>query len=150
MPPGLDLPEPAAPVRPEVTVAVRAGATRLLIHHGHAPVWEFALANGRRADICGVDPRGEVAIVEVKSGVEDFRADGKWPDYEPYCDRFYFAVAPAFPQELLPGHCGLIVADAFGAEIIRPAPLHALAPARRKAMLVSLARHAAFRALRAG
>ena len=134
--------------RPELTLAVRQGATRYLIHAGFAPVWEFTLANNRRADICALSQKGELMIVEVKSGVEDFKTDAKWPEYAPYCDLFYFAVAPDFPLDLIPPEPGLIVADAFGAEIVRPAPRFDLAPARRKAVTLSFARHAAVRALR--
>ena len=145
MAPVLPLPVPDPPVRPEVTAAVRRGASQLLLDHAYLPVWEFTLANGRRADICAIGPRGEISIVEVKSSVEDFKADDKWPHYEPFCDSFYFAVPPGFPMSLLPDGPGLIVADAFGAEIVRPAPLHLLAGARRKAVTLAFARHAAAR-----
>ena len=143
----------AMPVaRPDVTLAVRNGATRCLIHAGYAPIWEFKLANNRPADICGLSQKGELVIVEVKSGVEDFKTDMKWPEYAPYCDLFYFAVAPDFPIDLIPATeeqaPGLIVADSFGAEIVRRAPRFDLAPARRKAVTLSFARHAAIRALR--
>jgi hypothetical protein len=141
---------PSLITRPDVTAMVRAGATRLLIDMGYAPVWELTLASGRRADICGVNAKGEFAIVEVKSGVDDFRTDGKWPEYAPYCDRFYFAVAPEFPLNLLDdAPCGLIVADRFGAGVVRDAPHHPLVAARRKAVTLVFARHAALRALRA-
>jgi hypothetical protein len=143
---------PIGRVRPDITIAVRQGTTRLLVHSGFAPIWEFGLANNRRADICGVGSKGEIVIVEVKSGIEDFRTDAKWHEYAPYCDLFYFAVAPDFPFEMIPSDGdaapGLIVADAFGAEIIRPAPRFTLAAPRRKAMTLSFARHAALRALR--
>lgn len=138
--------------RPDITIAVRQGATRLLVHAGYAPIWEFSLANNRRADICCLNPKGELVIVEVKSGIHDFKSDNKWRDYAPFCDLFYFAVAPDFPMELIPAHGddapGLIVADAFGAEIVRSARRFDLAPARRKAVTLSFARHAALRALR--
>jgi hypothetical protein len=136
--------------RPLVTLAVRAGATRLLVDLGFAPIWEMTLANGRRADICGLGPKGEVVIVEVKSGIEDFRVDMKWHEYAPYCDRFFFAIAPDFPLELLDAvPSGVIVADGFGAGVIREAPAHPLVPARRKAVTLAFARHAAIRCLRA-
>lgn len=140
-----DPPVPDPPVRPDITAAVRRGASQLLLDHGHLPVWEFTLANGRRADICAVGPRGQIVIVEVKSSVEDFRADTKWPLYAPFCDSFYFAVAPGFPQDLLPPGPGLIVADGFGAEIIRCAPARDLAGARRRAVTLALLRHSAAR-----
>jgi hypothetical protein len=62
-----------------------------------------------------------------------------------YCDRFYFAVGRDFPLELLPPEEGLILADRFGAEIVREARLRALSPARRKAMLIRFGRAAAGR-----
>jgi hypothetical protein len=138
--------------RPDITLAVRQGATRQLIHAGYSPIWEFSLANNRRADICGLNQKGILIIVEVKSGVHDYKADSKWRDYAPFCDLFYFAVTPDFPVDLIPSTGdnapGLIVADAFGGDIIRHAPRFNLAPARRKAVTLSFARHAAIRALR--
>jgi hypothetical protein len=133
--------------RPEITSAVTRGAARLAVALGWAPLLEVVLPNGRRADIMALSARGRIAIVEVKSGVEDFRADRKWGDYLPFCDAFYFAVAPEFPQAVLPPEPGLIVADAFGGAIAREAPESGLAPARRKALTLAFARLAAIRAL---
>jgi hypothetical protein len=121
------------------------GAARVLKAHGLAAVSEVALANGRRADLAGLADSGELWIVEIKSCLEDFRADRKWPDYRDFCDRLFFAVAPDFPREVLPPDAGLIVADRYGGEIVRVAPEHRLAAARRKAMTVRLARIAALR-----
>ena len=113
---------------------------------GYAPLAEVTLPNGRRADIMALGPRGEIAIAEVKSGVEDFRSDRKWSDYLPYCDAFYFAVAPEFPKELLPDEPGLIVADSFGGAVLREPPTTPLAGARRKAITIAFGRLAATRA----
>ena len=110
-----------------------------------APVSEVSLANGRRADIAAVAESGEIWIVEIKSSIEDFRGDQKWPEYRDYCDRLFFAVAPAFPNEILPLDTGLIIADRYGGEIVRAAPEHKLAGARRKAMTLRLVHTAAFR-----
>ncbi|MFI4933858.1 MAG: DNA repair putative endonuclease MmcB [Caulobacterales bacterium] len=132
--------------RPETTSAVTRGAGRLMAALGFAPLVEVTLPNGRRADIMALGPRGEIAIAEVKSGLEDFRTDQKWGDYLPYCDHFYFAVAPEFPREILPDEPGLIVADAFGGAVLREPPLSVLAPARRKALTVAFGRLAAVRA----
>ena len=77
--------------------------------------------------------------------IEDFRTDQKWPEYRDYCDRLFFAVAPAFPREILPADTGLIIADRYGGEIVRAAPEHKLAGARRKAMTLRLVHTAAFR-----
>ena len=113
---------------------------------GYAPLSEVTLPNGRRADLMAVGPKGQIFIVEVKSGVEDFRVDLKWPEYRPYCDAFAFAVAPEFPREILPQDPGLIVADGFGGAILREAPVEALTGARRKALMLAFARLAALRA----
>ena len=110
-----------------------------------APVSEVSLANGRRADIAAVAESGEIWIVEIKSSIEDFRVDQKWPEYRDYCDRLFFAVAPAFPNEILPADTGLMIADRYGGEIVRAAPEHKLAGARRKAMTLRIVRTAAFR-----
>ena len=136
-----------APSRPETTEAVTRGAARLLISLGHAPLAEVTLPNGRRADLMALGPRGEIVIIEVKSGLDDYRVDRKWGEYGPYCDQFYFAVAPHFPREHLPDGPGLIVADAFGGAVLIDAPAIPLAGARRKALTLSFGRLAAMRSL---
>jgi len=133
--------------RAEITSVVTRGAVRLLAALGYAPVLEAPLPNGRRADLMALGPKGDILIVEVKSSLEDYRADRKWADYAPFCDAFYFAVSPEFPRDLLPDGPGLIVADGFGGAILKDAPLALLAAARRKALTLSLARLAAFRTL---
>jgi hypothetical protein len=133
--------------RPETTSAVTRGAARLVTALGLAPLLEVALPNGRRADIMAIGPKGELTIVEVKSGLEDFRTDRKWGDYLPFCDAFYFAVSPEFPAAILPGEPGLIVADAFDGAVVREAPLVPLSGPRRKALTLAFARLAAMRAL---
>lgn len=132
--------------RPETTATVTRGAARFLIDLGYTPLAEVTLPNGRRADLMALGPKGEILIVEVKSGVDDFRTDQKWHEYRPYCDAFAFAVAPEFPREILPEEPGLIVADGFGGAILREAPVAALAGARRKALTLAFARLAAMRA----
>jgi hypothetical protein len=136
--------------RPAITSTVTRGAARLFLDLGYALLLEVGLPNGRRADIMAIGPRGQIAVAEVKSGVEDYRADQKWGDYLPFCDAFFFAVAPEFPQTILPGEPGLIVADGFGGAVIREAPTSALAGARRKALTLAFARLAAGRALTGG
>jgi hypothetical protein len=121
------------------------GVGRLLRAHGMASLAEVPLANGRRADVLAFATGGEVWIAEIKSSLEDYRADGKWPQYRAFCDRLFFAVAPAFPREILPADTGLIVADRYGGEIVREAPAHRLPGARRKALMVRLAYTAALR-----
>lgn len=121
----------------------------MLSGHGYSTVTEVTLPNGRRADILGVDAKGRLVIVEVKSGLADFIADSKWPEYAPFCDCFYFAVDPSFPHDRLPDGVGLIVADGFDGAILRAAPETPLAAARRRKMLIDIARHAATRLHRA-
>jgi len=132
--------------RPETTDAVTRGCARLFAALGYAPLMEVCLPNGRRADIMALGPRGEIAIAEVKSSLEDFRTDRKWGDYLPYCDAFFFAVAPGFPREILPNGPGLIVADGFGGAVLTEAPATPLVAARRKALTLAFARLAAMRA----
>lgn len=132
--------------RPETTATVTRGAARLLTALGYAPLAEVCLPNGRRADLMALGRKGDILIVEVKSGVDDFRTDQKWHEYAPYCDAFAFAVSPEFPREILPDEPGLIVADGFGGAILREAPVVPLAGARRKALTVAFARLAAMRA----
>lgn len=125
------------------------GTARLLLDLGITAIAEFTLPCGRRADLAGLGPKGEMVIVEVKSGVQDFRTDEKWPDYFAWCDRFYFAVSDRFPADILPDQTGLIIADGFGGAVVRESPVAKLAPARRKALTLKFARNAAERALRA-
>jgi hypothetical protein len=132
--------------RPEITGTVTRGAARLLMAMGYAPLLEVGLPNGRRADLMALSPKGQIVICEVKSGIEDYRADRKWGEYLPFCDAFYFAVAPEFPQAVLPEGPGLIVADGFGGAVITDAPSTPLAPARRKSLTLAFARLAAVRA----
>ena len=118
---------------------------RVLGLHGLTGLIEVTLPNGRRADVMALSASGAIWIIEIKSSVTDFQVDQKWPEYRDYCDALFFAVATDFPQELLPPDTGLIVADRFGGELIRQAPEHRLAPARRKAVTLHYARVAAAR-----
>lgn len=129
----------------EAALEIARGAGRVLRAHALAYIAELPLANGRRADLIGLTPGGDIWIVEIKSSVEDFRADHKWAEYRDYSDQFYFAVSPQFPRELIPSDAGLVIADRYGGEIVRSAPLHRLAAARRKAVQLSFARTAALR-----
>lgn len=140
------LPDPRPDGRQSDTArAVQRGVLRHMAQAGLAAVPEFSLASGRRADVIALSARGEVTIVEIKSSVADFRADAKWPDYRAFCDRLLFAVPLDFPLEILPDDTGLMVADAFGAELLRAAPVHPLAGATRKALTLRFARAAAAR-----
>lgn len=136
---------PADLIRPERTRLIRLGAGKLLYAMGFACLEEVTLANGRRADVMGIDSKGALAIVEIKSCLEDFAVDAKWQDYMPFCDQFYFAVDPDFPQEIIPEDVGLLIADGYGGAVLRAAPANPLAPARRKALTLHFARLAAFR-----
>lgn len=126
-------------------LAISRGAQRLLLSLGLACVSELPLASGRRADLVALGGDGEVWIVEIKSSVEDFRADRKWPDYRMHCDRLFFATGVHVPVATFPADAGLILADGFGAALVREAPEHRLHPTTRRSMLLSFARTAALR-----
>jgi hypothetical protein len=125
------------------------GVCRALAHLGFATLAEVALANGRRADVMALGRDGELVIVEIKSSVADFKSDRKWPEYRDFCDRLYFAVPAGFPTELIPEDCGLILADPFGAAILREGASAPLVAARRRAVLLRFALLAAGRLRRA-
>ena len=129
-------------------LAVARGTQRLLVAHGLSCVSELPLASGRRADLVALRHDGEIWIVEIKSSVDDFRVDQKWPDYRLHCDRLFFATAAHVPAEIFPEDAGLIVADAYGAELLREAPEHRLHAATRRSMMLAFA-HAAARRLQA-
>ncbi len=109
---------------------------------GFSSLAELTLVSGRRCDLICLSAKGEFVIVEVKSSIEDFRVDKKWPEYRNFCDRFYFATHAGVPGEIFPDEAGLIVADAYGAEILREAEAHRLSAAARKALLLRYARTA--------
>ena len=129
-------------------LAVARGTQRLLVAHGMSCVAELPLASGRRADLVALRHDGEIWIVEIKSSIEDFRVDQKWPDYRLHCDRLFFATAAHVPRDIFPTDAGLIVADAYGAELLRDAPEHRLHAATRRSMMLAFA-HAAARRLQA-
>ena len=124
---------------------ITRGVARRLEDMGYRALAEFPLGNGRRADVIGIDRRGHFALVEVKSSLSDFRSDGKRPEYLPYCDTFYFAVAAAFPVSVLPDGVGIIVADAHHGAVTRDASIARMNAARRKALTVRFARTAVAR-----
>ncbi len=140
-----DLTAPPDGRQSDAALDIRRGVGRLLRGHGLAPLYEVALANGRRADVMAVGHSGEIWIVEVKSCLADFRSDQKWPEYREYCDRLLFAVAPEFPIDVLPQDTGLILADRYGGELSRAAPEHKLSGGRRRALLLMFARLGAMR-----
>lgn len=135
------------PMTPDAAMLAR-GVTRVFKGLNFVSLTEFTLANHRRADVCALGPKGKITIVEIKSSVADFRSDSKWTEYEPFCDKFYFAVGHSFPKELIPESVGLIVADAFGGAILREPEEHKLVPARRKALTLRFARKATYRLMR--
>lgn len=136
---------PADGRQSENALTVQRGVGRLLRLHDFACVPEFTLVSGRRADLIALGRKGEIWIIEIKSSLEDFRADGKWPDYRAYCDRLFFATLPGVPLEIFPADAGLILSDGYGADFLREAPEHKLAGATRKSLMLRLARAAASR-----
>jgi hypothetical protein len=129
----------------EAAAELQRGVCRAFRALGHSVVTELPLANGRRADVVALSGAGHVHIIEIKSCLIDYRTDHKWHDYLPFCDRLYFAVAPDFPCEIIPGEVGLLLADRYGAEFVREAEEARLSAARRKAMMLAFARAAALR-----
>ncbi|WP_343503453.1 MmcB family DNA repair protein [Alloyangia pacifica] len=121
------------------------GVCRHLASLGFAPVEEFVPERGRRVDVMALGPKGEIWVVECKSSRADYMSDGKWQGYLDWCDRYFWAVDELFPTDLLPEGTGLIIADAYDAEIIRMAPETRLSGARRNALIRRFAAHAARR-----
>jgi hypothetical protein len=129
----------------ETATMIARGVRRLLRSRGFSSVTELPLIDGRRADVVAVNGEGEVLIVEIKSSPADLRADRKWRDYAACCDRLYFAISETTPIEIAPTEAGLIVADPYGAEILREANLKRMASASRRALLLRFAQAAADR-----
>ena len=152
---------PESPPTPESTLAADAAAVargigRLFARNDIWCLSEMPLRNGRRADLMGIDAKGHVIIVEIKVARSDLLGDGKWPDYFDHCDRFFWGLGAHLDASCMesegfrPTDCGLIVADGYDAEILRPAPLRPLAAARRKVEVERLARAALRRQVLAG
>jgi hypothetical protein len=127
---------------------VARGIGRLFARNDIWCLAEVPLKNGRRADLMGIDAKGLIVIVEIKVARADLLGDAKWTDYLDYCDRFYWGLPPGLDRAPLesaayrPETCGVIVADGYDAEILRPAALDPLAAARRKTQVEHLARTA--------
>lgn len=121
------------------------GVCRHLRSYDFVTIEEFVPAPGLRVDVMALGPKGEVWVVECKSSRADFTSDSKWQGYLEWCDRYFWAVDEAFPTDLLPPESGLILADGYGAEVMRMPPEAKLAAARRKKLTQMFARHAALR-----
>ena len=131
--------------RPQPGQLLARGVARHLVSHGFACVEELVPARGLRVDVMALGPKGEIWIVECKSSRTDFTSDAKWQGYLEWADRFFWAVDADFPTELLPDETGLIIGDAYGAELIRMGPETRLTPARRRVMTQKFAVQAARR-----
>jgi len=146
-----DLSASCSPLADGTALAVARGTLRLFFRHDMSGILEVPLPNGRRADIMALDGAGRVNIVEIKCSRADLLGDMKWQDYFDYCDRYFWAVPSGFDlslfesEALWPGRTGLIVADQYDAELVRPAPMEPLPAARRKAETLRFARRAARR-----
>jgi hypothetical protein len=129
-------------------LAVARGICRLFARNEIWCLPEMPLRSNRRADLMGIDAKGQLVIVEIKVSRADLLGDTKWTDYLDHCDRFYWGLAAHLDRAcmdgaaFLPERCGLIVADGYDAEILRPAPTVPLNAARRKAETERLARAA--------
>ena len=129
----------------EFALMIQRGVTRYFQQNGVALLPELTLSNGRRADLVGIDGKGRVILIEIKSSIEDFKVDSKWPQYREFCDFFYFASHRDVPAEIFPESEGYMLADGYGAEIIREAREMKIAPSSRKALTLRFARASALR-----
>lgn len=133
----------------ERAMIVRRGVQRLLMDMGMHVLPEISLASGRRADLLALTRQGDIWIIEIKSSIEDFRVDRKWPEYRLFSDRLFFATHPGVPADIFPEECGFILSDGYGAEMLRDAPEHRLPASTRKALMLRIARAGAARLLAA-
>ena len=129
----------------ELALMVQRGVIRYFHRNDIIMIPELTLQNGRRADLIGVDNKGKIILVEIKSSVEDFNVDKKWPEYLEFCDQFYFASHKDVPGDIFPEDQGFILADHYGAEILRQANQQKVTPHQRKAIMLRFARTSARR-----
>lgn len=138
------LPQPASAALMPGQLLAR-GVCRHLRTLDFACIEELTPTRGLRVDVMALGPKGEIWVVECKSSRADFTSDHKWEGYLEWADRFFWAVDETFPTELLPQGTGLIIADAYDAEILSMGPETKLSGPRRKALTQTFARHAARR-----
>ncbi len=129
----------------ELALMIQRGVIRSFLKNEIILLPELTLNNGRRADLLGIDSKGKIVLIEIKSSVEDFKIDRKWPEYRDHCDLFYFASHKEVPMEIFPREEGFILADNYGAEIIRQAQEEKLSAQSRKALTLRFARASALR-----
>src|SRR6201992_2584291 len=129
----------------ETALAIARGTARLLRSLGFSCISELPLPSGRRADLVALNERGEIWIVEIKSSIEDLRADQKWQVFCAHCDRLFFAFTQELPPEIFPKDTGLIVADAYGAHMLCDDAEHRMPAPTRKLMTVRFGMAAAVR-----
>ena len=129
----------------EISSRIFRNVGRLARNLGYSLISELTLPNGRRADMVCLALDATILIVEIKSSLADFRSDTKWRNYLPFCDRFYFAFPSSMNSRLMPEDAGLIIADDYGADIHREAPLQRMSSATRRAVLIRFGRCAADR-----
>lgn len=124
----------------DLALMIQRGTTRFFLQNNIALLPELTLGNGRRADLVGINDKGKIILIEIKSSVEDFKVDQKWPEYREHCDFFYFASHKGVPAEIFPQEEGFILADHYGAEVIREAKEEKLPAGSRKALTLRFAR----------
>jgi len=127
------------------TADITRGTVRHLKNLGYSLITEFKLQSKRRVDLIGLDNGSRFIIIEVKSSVNDFKSDKKWHEYIPFADEMYFAVANGFPLNILPNECGIIIADAYNAAIVKPSQITKITINRRRAQILQFAHTAAKR-----
>ncbi len=146
-------PLPLTPVAALQATDVARGVCRMLLRHDCVAIAEVPLADGRRADLMGLDAHGNIIIVEIKVSRADLLGDAKWNDYLAHCDRFFWAVPEGFDlspfaqEAFLPSRAGLIVADRYDAAVVREASTVPLAAATRKKCTLAFARRSARRVI---
>ena len=132
----------------ERAMTIRTGVERYFGEAGWATLPELTLPTGRRADLVALSAKGQICIVEIKSSIADLKADNKWPEYRSYCDELVFATLADVPADIFPEDAGFMVADAHGADMLRPPEIEKMAAARRKTVHLAFARASAQRLAR--
>ncbi len=128
-----------------LALMIQRGIIRLYLQNDIPLLPELTLGNGRRADLVGIDSKGKITLIEIKSSIEDLKVDQKWPEYREHCDFFYFASHKNVPEDIFPQEEGFILADNYGAEIIREAKEGNMTATNRKALTLRFARTSASR-----
>lgn len=82
--------------RKETTQKLAKAAMHYFVHKNYSCHYEFGVGKWgkRRLDLLCLNLKGNLVGIEVKSCNADYRADSKWKEYLPFCNKLYLLIPP--------------------------------------------------------